>query len=66
MTELLQLEKEVKKCKRVASEWAMQLHDLAEERLPTGFEELPQLAAATYEACQRWQQAVDALKAAQR
>ncbi|WP_210394749.1 CCE_0567 family metalloprotein [Motiliproteus sediminis] len=66
MTELLQLEKEVKKRKRMASEWAMQLHDLAEERLPAGFEELPQLAEATYKACQEWQRAVKALKAAQR
>lgn len=58
------LEKEVKKRKRIASEWAMKLHDLAEERLPAAFEELPELAESTYTACAEWREAVKALKAA--
>lgn len=57
-SDIASLEKEVKKRKRIASEWAMQLHDLAEERLPVAFEELPELAESTYRACQEWQQAV--------
>jgi ferredoxin len=32
--ELKDLDREVKKLKRIASEWASQLHDLVEERLP--------------------------------
>lgn len=32
--ELAALDKEVKKLKRIASEWASQLHDLVEDRLP--------------------------------
>lgn len=65
MTDLKTLEKEVKKRKRVASEYAMQLHDLAEERLPGAFEELPEIADATYQACAQWREAEKALKAAQ-
>lgn len=57
-SEIAHLEKEVKKCKRIANEWAMQLHDLSEERLPAAFVELPELAESTYQACQAWQQAV--------
>lgn len=52
--ELKALEKEVKKLKRVASEWASQLHDLVEDRLPAGYQDLPAIAQSTYEACQAW------------
>lgn len=52
--ELKALEKEVKKLKRIASEWAGQLHDLVEDRLPAGYEELPAIAQSTYDACQAW------------
>jgi hypothetical protein len=52
--ELQALEKEVRKLKRVASEWAGQLHDLVEDRLPAGYLELPAVAQSTYEACQAW------------
>tara|TARA_R110001583_G_scaffold194797_1_gene367036 strand:- start:584 stop:787 length:204 start_codon:yes stop_codon:yes gene_type:complete len=66
MSDLDALDKAVKKHKRIASEWAMQLHDLAEERLPAGYEELPELAKATYHACMEWQEALKALQDAKR
>jgi len=64
--ELETLEKELKKRKRIASEWAMKLHDLAEEGLPAAYEQLPQLAESTFEACAAWRQAQQAWLAAQR
>ncbi len=56
------LEKEVKKRKRIVSEWASQLHDLVEERLPQGYAELPGLAESTYQACLAWAEAERQLK----
>lgn len=56
-TALRELDKEVKRLKRIASEWAGQLHDLVEDRLPAGFEEIPAISKSTYEACQAWAQA---------
>ena len=35
--ELAALDKEVKKLKRIASEWASQMHDLVEDRLPAAY-----------------------------
>ena len=52
--ELKNLDKEVKKLKRIAGEQAAQLHDLVEERLPAGYEEIPGIAQATYAACKAW------------
>jgi hypothetical protein len=52
--ELKNLDREVKKLKRIAGEWAAQLHDLVEERLPAGFEEIPGIAQSTYDACKAW------------
>jgi hypothetical protein len=63
--ELKGLEKEVKKRKRVASEWASQLHDLVEDRLPAAYEEIHELAQSTYDACKAWKDASDQLQAAQ-
>ena len=62
--ELKVLEKDVKKKKRIASEWAGQLHDLVEERLPAAFEEIPDMAQSTFDACKAWQQATERLKQA--
>ena len=59
------LNKAAKKAKRIASEKAMELHDLVEDRLPAGFEDLPTLANETYEACKAWQVADNALKQAE-
>ncbi len=68
MTEerLKELDREVKKLKRIASEWASQLHDLVEDRLPAGYEEIPGIAQSTYDACQAWAEANARLTAAQK
>ncbi len=62
--EIKKLEKEVKKTKRLASEQAMELHDLIEDKLPDGFKELPVIAEATYQACLAWNEANQKLIAA--
>jgi len=64
--ELKDLDKEVKKLKRIATEWAGQMHDLVEERLPAGYKEIPGLAQSTYDACQAWAVASAKLAAAQK
>lgn len=63
--ELKALKKEAAKKKRIASEFASQLHDLVEDRLPAAFEELPGLAQETYDACKAWEVAEKAYQAAQ-
>jgi len=63
--ELKALEKEVKKRKRIASEWASQLHDLVEDRLPAAYEEIHDMAQSTYDACKAWKEASERLEAAQ-
>lgn len=64
--QLKELDKEVKKLKRISSEWASQLHDLVEERLPAGYKEIPGIAQSTYDACQAWAEANARLVAAQK
>ena len=64
-TEIKELEKAVRKAKRIATEHAGVLHDLVEDRLPAGYEEIPAIAQATYEACQAWAEATARLTAAQ-
>lgn len=59
--ELKEFEKEVKKLKRIASEWAGQLHDLVEDKLPAGYLELPAIAQATFDACKAWADANERL-----
>jgi len=63
--DLKDLEKEVKKTKRLASEQAMELHDLIEDRLPDAYGELMGIAQATYDACKAWDDANKKLLAAQ-
>lgn len=55
--ELTALDKEVKRLKRIASEWAAQLHDLVEERLPAAYDEIPTISQSTFEACKAWAEA---------
>lgn len=55
--ELKKLEKDVKKTKRLASEAAMELHDLIEDRLPDAYSELMAIAQNTYDACKAWDEA---------
>lgn len=62
--ELKELEKDVKRFKRIASERASELHDLVEDKLPAGFEEIPRIAQATYDACRAWADANSKLQAA--
>ncbi|MEG3619924.1 CCE_0567 family metalloprotein [Magnetovibrio sp. PR-2] len=63
--EMKAIKKAERRAKRIASEKAMELHDLVEDRLPAAFEELPQIAQDTYDACKAWQDAAAALKAAE-
>jgi len=63
--EIRQLEKDVKKTKRLANEQAMVLHDLIEDSLPEGFGDLMGIAQATYDACKAWDEANKKLIAAQ-
>jgi len=63
--ELNALQKSVKKAKRIASERASELHDLVEDRLPAAYAEIPAIAQAAYDACQAWEAAEAALRAAQ-
>lgn len=62
--DLRKLEKEVKKTKRLASEAAMELHDLIEDRLPDAYGELMAIAQTTYDACKAWDDANKKLQAA--
>ena len=62
--ELKALEKAVSKAKRIATERASELHDLVEDRLPAGYEEIPVIAQATYDACKAWAEANARLRAA--
>jgi hypothetical protein len=64
--ELKGLDKEVKKLKRIATEWAGQMHDLVEERLPAGYKEIPGIAQSTYDACEAWAEANAKLAVAQK
>jgi hypothetical protein len=66
MEELKALDKEVKKLKRISSEWAAQLHDLVEERLPAAYEEIHGISQSTYEACRAWAEANARLISAQK
>lgn len=59
------IKKAERKAKRIASEKAMELHDLVEDRLPAAFEELPGLAQDTFDACKAWAEASETLKAAE-
>ncbi|WP_310448604.1 CCE_0567 family metalloprotein [Sulfuritalea sp.] len=64
--ELKDLDKEVRKLKRIASEWAGKLHDLVEDRLPAGYAEIPEISQGTLQACRAWADASARLQAAQK
>jgi hypothetical protein len=64
--ELKNLDREVKKLKRISSEWASQLHDLVEDKLPAGYLEIPSIAQSTFDACKAWADASARLAAAQK
>lgn len=58
------LDKDVKRLKRIAAEWAGQLHDLVEDRLPAAYAEIPSIAESTFDACKAWAEADARLRAA--
>ena len=64
--ELKELDKEVKRLKRIANERAGELHDLVEDRLPGAFAEIPGISQSTLEACKAWAEANARLQAAQK
>ena len=64
--ELKNLDKDVKRLKRIASEWASQMHDLVEDRLPAAYLEIPGIAQSTFDACKEWADANARLKAAEK
>ncbi len=55
--ELKALQKDVSTKKRIATEWASQIHDLVEDRLLAAYNELPELARQTQAACVAWAEA---------
>jgi hypothetical protein len=62
MRKIKELEKEVKKAKRLANEQAAVLHDLIEDSLPDGYDKLMAIAQATYDACKTWDEVNQKLK----
>lgn len=64
--ELKALDREVKKLKRISTEWASQLHDLVEDKLPAGYLEIHAIAQSTFDACKAWAEANERLQAAQK
>ena len=64
--ELKELDREVKKLKRISSERASQLHDLVEDKLPAGYLEIPGIAQSTFDACKAWADASARLAAVQK
>jgi hypothetical protein len=54
---LKDLQKAVKKAKRIATERAGEVHDLLEDRLPAAYEEIPAISQAVYDSCLAWAEA---------
>lgn len=52
--ELKVLKKEVSKKKRIAMDFASQVHDLVEDRLLSDYQQLTDLAQQTVSACEDW------------
>lgn len=61
--EIKALKKDVSQKKRIATEWASQIHDLVEDRLLTDYDTLPELARQTHQACLDWAAAKARLEA---
>ena len=55
--ELKALKKDAATKKRIATEWASQIHDLVEDRFLSAYNELPQLAQQAVVACDAWKEA---------
>ncbi len=52
--EIKALKKEVSTKKRIAMDFASQVHDLVEDRLLSDYGQLPTLAQQTVAACEEW------------
>lgn len=63
--ELKELNKKVKKAKRIATEKAGELHDLVEDRLPAGYKDIMPIASECLEACMAWDAAREEYEAAE-
>jgi hypothetical protein len=61
--ELKTLKKDVSTKKRIATEWASQIHDLVEDRLFSDYGTLTELAQQTATACAQWAEAKTKLEA---
>jgi hypothetical protein len=48
------LQKDMNVKKRLATEWASQIHDLVEDRLWSDYHNLPELAEQAVKACEEW------------
>lgn len=55
--ELKALNKDVKKKKRIVTDWASQIHDVVEDTLWTDYNRLTELAQSTIAACEDWKAA---------
>lgn len=62
--ELKAMKKEVSTKKRIAMDYASQVHDLVEDRLLTDYNQLVSLAQQTAAACEEWAQADIAFRSA--
>lgn len=62
--EIKALKKDVSQKKRIATEWASQIHDLVEDRLWTDYANLPELAKQAQQACAEWAEAKERLEQA--
>ena len=61
--ELKALNKDVRKKKRIATEWASKVHDVVEDTLWTDYQQLTELAQETIAACEAWKEASAKLEA---
>ncbi|HRH78111.1 MAG TPA: CCE_0567 family metalloprotein [Cellvibrionaceae bacterium] len=61
--ELKALKKDVSTKKRIATDWASQIHDLVEDRLFSDYGTLVELARQTATACEQWAEAKNTLDA---
>lgn len=61
--ELKKMQKDMRKKKRIATEFASQVHDLVEDRLWTDYPQLVELAQQTTAACEAWKAAEKELEA---
>lgn len=58
------LKKDVHQKKRIANDWASQIHDLVEDRLWSDYAKLPELAQQAHQACTDWAEAKKRLEQA--